>query len=87
MLSHPVVARVARWGVVAWSLIGIGYLGLILYRYVISPVAFIFPPLLIALFIVYLLNPIVSRLEARGLSGVGEPSSPISSSSDCSRSA
>jgi predicted PurR-regulated permease PerM len=67
VLSHPVVARVARWGVVAWSLIGIGYLGLILYRYVISPVAFIFPPLLIALFIVYLLNPIVSRLEARGL--------------------
>ena len=65
LLSHPAVARVARWGVVAWSLIGVGYLALIVYRYLLYPLRIVFPPLLLALVIIYLLNPVVSRLERR----------------------
>jgi predicted PurR-regulated permease PerM len=52
---------------VAWSLIGIVILGYLAYRFLLVPVRIAFGPLLLALVIVYLLNPIVSRLEARGL--------------------
>ena len=51
----------------AWSLIGIVILGYLAYRFLLVPVRIAFGPLLLALVIVYLLNPIVSRLEARGL--------------------
>jgi predicted PurR-regulated permease PerM len=67
LLSSPAVARAARWGVVAWSLIGVAILAYWGYRYVISPVGIIFPPLVLALIILYLLNPVVSRLERRGI--------------------
>jgi len=52
---------------VAWSAIGILILGYLVYRFVLVPVRIAFGPLLLALVIVYLLNPIVSRLESRGL--------------------
>jgi predicted PurR-regulated permease PerM len=52
---------------VAWSAIGILVLGYLAYRYVLLPVRIAFGPVLLALAIVYVLNPIVSRLEARGL--------------------
>jgi len=52
---------------VAWSAIGILILGYLAYRFVLIPVRIAFGPLLLALVIVYLLNPIVSRLEGRGL--------------------
>jgi predicted PurR-regulated permease PerM len=52
---------------VAWSAIGILILGYLAYRYVLAPVRIAFGPLLLALIIVYLLNPIVTRLQARGL--------------------
>jgi predicted PurR-regulated permease PerM len=55
---------------VSWSLIGILILGNLLYRYALVPVRIVVAPLLIALGIVYLLNPIVSRLQARGVSRV-----------------
>jgi predicted PurR-regulated permease PerM len=42
-------------------------LGYLAYRFLLVPVRIAFGPLLLALVIVYLLNPIVSRLEARGL--------------------
>jgi predicted PurR-regulated permease PerM len=58
-------SRLLRWGLASWSLIGILILGYIVYRYLLYPVRIILPPLLIALGIVYLLNPIVSRLSAR----------------------
>jgi predicted PurR-regulated permease PerM len=51
---------------VAWSVIGIVILGYLAYRFLLVPVRIAFGPLLLALVIVYLLNPIVSRLEARG---------------------
>jgi predicted PurR-regulated permease PerM len=51
LLSSPIVARAARWGIVAWS----------------YPIRIIFPPLLVALIIVYLTNPLVSRMERRGI--------------------
>jgi predicted PurR-regulated permease PerM len=67
MLSSPVVARAVRWGLVAWSAIGVAILGYLVFRYVLHPIRIIFPPLVVALIIVYLLNPLVSRLERRGL--------------------
>ena len=58
--------RFVRVGIVAWSGIGViilGYLMLRLLLYV-NPVL---PPLLIAVAVVYLLNPLVSALERRGV--------------------
>jgi predicted PurR-regulated permease PerM len=58
---------VARWGVVAWSVIGIAILGYLAWQFVLYPIRIIFPPLVLALIIVFLLNPIVSRIERGGL--------------------
>lgn len=69
-LNHPFVARAARWGMVAWSVIGVLILGYILFRYVLYPIRIIFPPLVVATIAVYLLNPIVTSLERRGLKRV-----------------
>ena len=58
--------RFVRIGIVAWCGIGViilGYLMLQLLVYV-NPIV---PPLLIAVAVVYLLNPIVSALERRGV--------------------
>jgi predicted PurR-regulated permease PerM len=67
VLSHPLVTRIARWGLVAWSLIGVGYLALLVYRYLLHPIRVVFAPLVLALAIVYLLNPLVSWMERRGV--------------------
>src|SRR5262245_39878908 len=67
IVSTPMVSRIARWGVVSWSLIGLGLLVFMSYRYVLWPIRVIFPPLLVALAVVYLLNPVVSRLQRRGI--------------------
>lgn len=66
-LWTPVVSRAARWGVVAWSAIGVLLILYWSFRYVIHPVRVIFPPLVLALIFVYILNPIVSWLEQRGI--------------------
>lgn len=58
--------RLRAIGARAWSLLGIfGVMAVVLF--VIWRVRVIFPPLLIAATIVFLLNPIVNRLNARGL--------------------
>lgn len=67
ILSSPLVTRAARWGIVAWAAIGVAVLGVVIYRYVLWPVRIIFPPLVLALIFVYLLNPIVSMQERRGV--------------------
>jgi predicted PurR-regulated permease PerM len=67
LLSAPFVLRAARGGIVAWSLIGIIVLGFFFLRYVIYPIRIIFPPLVVSMIAVYLLNPIVSTLERRGI--------------------
>jgi predicted PurR-regulated permease PerM len=55
-----------RFGTVAWCGIGVIILGYLLLRLLlfVNPVV---PPLLIAVVVVYLLNPIVSALERRGV--------------------
>ena len=63
----PGLARLAGYGLGAWALIGILILGYFVWRYLLSPIGIIFPPLLLALVFVYLLNPIISRLEGRGI--------------------
>jgi predicted PurR-regulated permease PerM len=65
VLGHPFVAGAARWGVVAWAGIGVLVLGYIVLRYVLYPIRILFAPLVVALILVYLLNPIVSRLARR----------------------
>jgi predicted PurR-regulated permease PerM len=60
-------SRIVRWGLIAWSVIGVLILAYIGIRFVLVPVRIVFPPLLVAAVIVYLLNPIVSRLQARGI--------------------
>jgi predicted PurR-regulated permease PerM len=67
LLGTPLVARAARWGIVAWSTIGVLLIAFFFFRYVVYPVRIIFPPLVVALIGVYLLNPIVTRLERRGV--------------------
>jgi predicted PurR-regulated permease PerM len=66
-LSSPFVARAARWGLLAWSAIGVLLLVAGLFWYVLRPIQIIFPPLVVALIVVYLLNPAVGALERRGL--------------------
>ena len=65
VLGHPFVAAAARWGVVAWAGIGVLVLSFIVLRYVLYPIRILFPPLAVALILVYVLNPIVSRLARR----------------------
>ena len=58
--------RFVRVGIAAWCGIGVIILGYLLLRLLVyvNPVV---PPLLIAVVVVYLLNPIVSALERRGV--------------------
>ena len=66
-LSNPFVARAARWGLLTWSVIGLLVLVWLVYRYVFHPIRIVFPPIAVALIVVYLLNPVVSLLEERGI--------------------
>jgi predicted PurR-regulated permease PerM len=66
-IFSPRISRVVRWGLVSWSLIGVLILGYLLYRYALRPVRIVVAPLLVAMVVVYLLNPIVSRLTARSI--------------------
>lgn len=66
-LTNPFAARAARWGLVAWSVIGVLILAVVVYRYVLYPIRIVFAPLVVALIVLNLLDPLVSRLERRGL--------------------
>ncbi|HZB03692.1 MAG TPA: hypothetical protein VE737_05140, partial [Actinomycetota bacterium] len=70
VLASGLVVQAARWGIVAWATIGIVALGVFFFRYVVYPVRIIFPPLVVALIGVYLLNPIVSAMERRGMARI-----------------
>ena len=63
----PFVAQAARWGLLAWSVIGLLILVGVLYRFVLYPIRVVFPPLVVALIVIYLLNPLVTRLQERGI--------------------
>jgi predicted PurR-regulated permease PerM len=58
--------RFVRIGIIAWCGIGVIILGYLLLRLIVyvNPVV---PPLLIAVAVVYLLNPLVTALERRGV--------------------
>lgn len=59
-----------RVGVASWSIIGIVVLGAIVL-WLLYRVRVIFPPLVLALLIIYLIGPIVDFLERRGVPRVG----------------
>jgi predicted PurR-regulated permease PerM len=63
----PAGERLRRAGVAAWSIIGILIVGAI-FVWALFRVRIIFPPLVVALLTIYLLNPIVDRLEQRRVS-------------------
>lgn len=65
-IAGGLAQRVLRWGLVAWSIIGIVGVGALLY-FAVRPLAVVLPPVAIALVVVYLLNPLVARLERRGI--------------------
>ena len=67
LFPTPFVAQAARWGLLAWSIIGMLILIAALYRFVLYPIRVVFPPLVVALIVVYLLNPLVTRLQERGI--------------------
>jgi predicted PurR-regulated permease PerM len=67
LLESPLVVRAARLGILAWTAIGVLLLAFWGYHYMVEPVRVVFPPLIVATVIVYLLNPLVSGLERRGL--------------------
>jgi predicted PurR-regulated permease PerM len=65
ILENRFIARAARVLVVAWSAVGIVIITTLVLRYVLFPIRIIFPPVLLALILVYLLNPVVSWLGRR----------------------
>jgi predicted PurR-regulated permease PerM len=67
IISSSLVARAARLGIVAWSTVGLAVLVFLFGRFILYPIRIIFPPLILALIIVYLLNPVVTFLERRGI--------------------
>jgi len=62
----PAGERLRRAGVGAWSVIGILIVGAI-FVWLLGKIRIIFPPLVLALLIIYLLNPPISWLERRGV--------------------
>ena len=60
----PAGERLRRVGIAAWSLIGILIVGAILF-WALLKIRIIFPPLVLAVLIIYVLNPVVTRLERR----------------------
>jgi predicted PurR-regulated permease PerM len=66
-LTSPFVARAARWGLLAWSVIGVAVLVVGFFWVMLRPIQILFPPLLVALIVVYLLNPGVDALARRGV--------------------
>lgn len=62
----PAGERLRRAGLAAWSIIGILIVVAIALA-LLYEIRVIFPPLVLALLIIYLLNPIVTRLQARGV--------------------
>jgi predicted PurR-regulated permease PerM len=69
LVEPSAVERFRRWGIIAWSTIGVLILTGVVF-WALGRVTEIFPPLFVALITIYLLNPLVTRLETRGLSRV-----------------
>lgn len=65
-LASERLAGVLHAAVVVWLVIGLVLLG-VFGMWLLYQVRQIFPPLFLALFMIFLLNPIVTRLERRGI--------------------
>ncbi|MGH3118219.1 MAG: AI-2E family transporter [Gaiellales bacterium] len=67
----PIARALPRAGVIAWSVLGILTLAFVI-GWVLYQVRNIFPPMVLAVALIFLLNPAVTALERRGLRrGVG----------------
>jgi predicted PurR-regulated permease PerM len=68
-LLHPetIWDRIVRWGIFCAALAAIVAVLGSAFIYLIWPLRVIFPPVALALVVVYLLNPLVTKLERRGL--------------------
>nr|MBA3431996.1 AI-2E family transporter [Actinomycetota bacterium] len=62
----PPRERLKRVGIAAWSIIGI-VIVIAISIYLLLEIRVIFPPLVLALFLIYLLNPLITRLEHKGV--------------------
>jgi predicted PurR-regulated permease PerM len=62
----PPGERLRRVGIASWSIIGALIVAYIALQGLIR-ISVIFPPLVLALIIIYLVNPVVTRLERRGV--------------------
>lgn len=62
----PAGERLRRAGIASWALIGVFVLGAVAL-WVLLKIRVVIPPLILALSIVYVLNPLVTQLERRGL--------------------
>lgn len=62
----PPGERLRRAGMAAWSIIGL-LIVVAMAVWLLHEIRVIFPPLVLALLIIYLLNPIVTRLQNRGV--------------------
>jgi predicted PurR-regulated permease PerM len=62
----PSGERLRRAGIAAWSIIGLVIVAAIAV-YVLLKIRVVFPPLVLALLLIYMLNPLIARLERRGV--------------------
>ena len=62
----PASERLRRAGIGAWSIIGILILAAI-FVWALLRIRVIFPPLVLAILVVYVLNPLVTRLQRAGV--------------------
>jgi predicted PurR-regulated permease PerM len=68
-LVHPVTIwdRVIRWGLFSLALAAISGVVVSAFMFLVWPLRVVFPPVALALVVVYLLNPLVTLLERRGV--------------------
>lgn len=58
---------IQRAGTTAWALLGLLALGFVFFKYALAPVSVVVAPVIVALIVVYLLNPLVSLLQRMGI--------------------
>lgn len=63
----PITGTVMRAGAISWALIGMLVLAYVFVRYLVAPLSVLFAPIVVAGIIVYLLNPIVTWMQERGM--------------------
>ena len=68
-VGQTTVERFRRWGIISWSTIGVLILTAAVF-WALGHVTELFPTLFVALITIYIANPLVTRLETRGLNRV-----------------